>query len=329
MDLNEPTTNLPESGIVNSNFGIEKNLPNQLADDRESDLRTNLEQIKLDESSIEQRQSDRRSSINDTTNQQAHSSLSSDLSSILHDVSSSVTSNQQSNQTIDHSHKQTDEDLSKQLNKLDPINLVSDTFSQTNTDRQSDDDGEPNLINFDTDESSTKHSRHRIQQDRTSESSETDARGFRLDPYQLSSKLLDLNAIQTGYERTAGSPFKSRFDLPDLITSDDRKPPQEDTVEKTTSTTDDDIPSYQVKWIKFRGKQCAIITQVSLKSVESCVCVIIRLIRDYFINLECEWSLSAARNRKRTFVKRQNQSAIINQTGHLRSDDCVPSKFHT
>jgi len=53
----------------------------------------------------------------------------------------------------------------------------------------------------------------------------------------------------------------NRFDLPDLVSSSDQSKRLETIDKKSSTTFEEDIPSYQVKWIKFRNKQCAIITQ--------------------------------------------------------------------
>ena len=113
-------------------------------------------------------------------------------------------------------------------------NLQSGNFSQTNADQPASDDRPPYGLQF-------PHQPFRIDKQ------------TQLDPNELTSKLTDLKANEL-YD--ANEPA---CHLPDLISdlAITKKSDQPD----NKSNVEEEIPSYQVKWIKFRGKQCAIIMQ--------------------------------------------------------------------
>ena len=113
--------------------------------------------------------------------------------------------------------------------------LRSDNFSQTNADPPVSDDQLPHGVR-----------RPQYQPDNQFRIDKQ----TQLDPNELINKLTDLKINELYDGAIAEQPAGGQ--LPDLIS---------DLAKKPTDSAEEEIPSYQVKWIKFRGKQCAIIMQ--------------------------------------------------------------------
>lgn len=123
---------------------------------------------------------------------------------------------------------------------VDQTNMKPDHFSQTNADQPASDNHQQQsyVVRY------PAYSRKDKQ--------------TQLDPNELTSKLTDLKI----YDATSTA---STGHLPDLISdlvgSSQKTASVQSDAKSNVADDDEEIPSYQVKWIKFRGKQCAIIMQ--------------------------------------------------------------------
>lgn len=132
-------------------------------------------------------------------------------------------------------------------------NLESDNFSQTNTDQPTSERLSYGRTDLYSTDKMFRIDSHRIDKQ------------TQLDPNELTSKLADLKVNERFYDTMIPDTQPSGH-LPDLINNlvvakqPQPQPPQQPE-QADSSAASDEIPSYQVKWIKFRGKQCAIIMQ--------------------------------------------------------------------
>lgn len=111
------------------------------------------------------------------------------------------------------------------------------TFSQTNKNQIIDDQSNQSQTHHPIIQS---HNPLHLKQDKQ----------IQLDPNELSNKLIDLKTDETKE--------LSNSQLPDLVSSTEKQT-ELDLIK--TNTVEEEIPSYQVKWIKFRNKECGIIMQ--------------------------------------------------------------------
>ena len=163
---------------------------------------------------------------------------------------------------------QTNKSEQQDLVTIGQTNLESDNFSQTNLNRT--DIPHTNLNRTDIHQTNQTDAelRNVLQSANLDEQQEDQPQCSRQLHFQkeakklhsMSAGRLDLTSKRLNDFLKPGEILEAKeTNLPDLISSTDKKQPQE---AERKNAIDEDMPSYQVKWIKFRNKQCAIIMQV-------------------------------------------------------------------